>query len=169
VTVRCFVGLGGNVGDRASYLRGAVAGLAAAPGISVSRVSSIYESEPWGQLDQPSFLNAVVEIATLLEPIQLLITHQAIESSLGRKKRYRWGPREIDLDLLLYGDRHISRRGFDVPHPSMYQRTFVLVPLSELEPTLTTPAGDALEEQIRRLDPAGKLTVIQETALPIAR
>jgi 2-amino-4-hydroxy-6-hydroxymethyldihydropteridine diphosphokinase len=167
--IRCFIGLGSNLGDRASFLRGAVAGLVSTPGIAVLRTSSVYESVPWGYLDQSAYLNAAVEIVTVLEPIQLLITLQTIESRLGRKKRFRWGPREIDLDVLLYGDRLIRRRGFDVPHPSMFERVFVLAPLAELAPELTTPDGEPLLDALQRLDPNGEQTIIQAIPLTFDR
>ena len=167
--IRSFVGLGSNLGDRLGLLRDAAGLLAAIPGIKVIRSASIYESPPWGYLDQPAFLNTVVEIFSNLEPLQLLLTLQMIESRLGRQSRFRWGPREIDLDLLLYGDCSVARRGFCLPHPAMFDRVFVLKPLAELVPELTTPAGEPILRAIERLDPTHDQAILQATSLMIAR
>jgi 2-amino-4-hydroxy-6-hydroxymethyldihydropteridine diphosphokinase len=161
----CYIGLGSNLGDRASLLRQACESLTKVPQVTVLRGSSIFESEPWGYADQPAFLNAVVEIATALGPLELLLVLQSIEKRLGREKRFRWGPREIDLDLLLYADLRINRRGLTVPHPEMFERAFVLAPLAELAPWLTTRDGVQIEEALHRLDPQGKQAIVQAVSL----
>lgn len=140
---RVFVGLGSNVGDRLRNLERALAALAADPAFEIVGRSAIYETEPWGLLSQPRFLNAVVELRTTLSPRELLHKLKGMEAALGRSPRERWGPREIDLDLLLYGDRVIQDEddgaGLRVPHPRLHERAFVLVPLAELAPDLEHP------------------------------
>ncbi len=147
----CYVGVGSNLGDRSGQVTRAMDLLAVTPGIRWVRRSSLYESEPWGFRDQPSFINAVARVASDLGPLQLLVALRRIESALGRTATFRWGPREIDVDLLLYGDRQIRRRGLIVPHPSMHQRVFVLEPLRELWPDYRLPSGEAIDEAIARL------------------
>jgi 2-amino-4-hydroxy-6-hydroxymethyldihydropteridine diphosphokinase len=132
LAVTCYVGLGSNLGDRLENLRRAVELLDASDGVAVVRTSSVYETDPVGP-PQPDFLNAVAEISTDLGPHELLARCKAIEAELGRTPGERWGPREIDLDLLLYGDERIDTGELVVPHPRMNERAFVLVPLRELE------------------------------------
>jgi 2-amino-4-hydroxy-6-hydroxymethyldihydropteridine diphosphokinase len=130
-----YVGLGANLGDREAAIR------EAARRIDAVRLSKIRETEPWGVVDQPRFLNAVAELDTSLEPRALLERLLAIERELGRVRGGgRWGPRTIDLDLLLYGERRIDEPGLRVPHPRLHERLFVLEPLAELDPSLKIPA-----------------------------
>ena len=138
--MRAFIGLGSNVGDRLDHLRRAVAELAATDGIEIVATSSVYETDPVGP-PQPDFLNAVVEIETMLGPHDLLARLKEIERIVGRAPTERWGPREIDLDLLLYGDVEIDSETLKVPHPEMFQRAFVVVPLRELDPSLADDIG----------------------------
>jgi 2-amino-4-hydroxy-6-hydroxymethyldihydropteridine diphosphokinase len=133
-----YLSLGSNVGDREANLRAAIGGLPAAE-VHVTKVSSIYETEPVDYLDQPWFLNCVVEAETDLQPHALLQALRAIESQLGNKKEFAKGPRKIDLDILLYGSETIATRDLQVPHPRMLQRRFVLTPLSEIAPHLKHP------------------------------
>jgi 2-amino-4-hydroxy-6-hydroxymethyldihydropteridine diphosphokinase len=133
--VQAFIGLGSNLGDRHSNLRAAVDALRETGGVSVIATSSIYETDPVGP-PQPDFLNAVVEISTTLAPRELLGVLKDVEARIGRVPTERWGPREIDLDLLLYGEEALEEPGLVVPHPEMYARAFVLVPLTELHPEL---------------------------------
>ena len=112
----------------------------------VLRVSGVYETAPREVEDQPDFLNAVAEIETELAPRQLLNALLAIESRLGRERQVRYGPRTIDLDVLLYGDAEIHEPGLDIPHPKMFERAFVIVPLAELEPAWVSPSGGTLWE-----------------------
>jgi 2-amino-4-hydroxy-6-hydroxymethyldihydropteridine diphosphokinase len=135
-----FVALGSNVGDRLSYLRRAVAALRA---LGSLRVSSVYETEPVGP-PQERFLNAVAVVDTVLGPHDVLDELKRIEASLGRVPRERWGPREIDLDLLLYGDESVDDARLTVPHPELTNRAFVLVPLRELAPEARLPDGQIL-------------------------
>ncbi len=127
-----YLGLGSNVGDRAGYLRAALNALTQHP-VRVVRVSSLYETEPMGYLDQAKFLNAVAEVRTSLEPLALLRSLKAIETEIGRTPTFRNGPREIDIDLLAYEDVTLESDELTLPHPRMRQRAFVQVPLQELE------------------------------------
>lgn len=158
-----YVGLGSNLGDREGQVTRAMDLLAATPGVHGLSRSSLYESEPWGFLDQPPFVNAVARVMTDLGPLQLFVALRRIESKLGRTPTFRWGPREIDLDLLLYGDCQIRRQGLIVPHPSMHQRVFVLEPLRELRPDYRLPSGVAIDEAIARLADQQKVTRLAES------
>ena len=139
--MRAYIGLGGNLGDREATLRAAVELLAAEPGIAVAAVSSFVETEPWGYADQPWFLNAVCAVETELGPRELLGRLLAIEQRLGRSRGdgLRFGPRSIDLDLLVHGDLTVREPGLEVPHPRLAVRRFVLAPLAELDPNLVVP------------------------------
>jgi 2-amino-4-hydroxy-6-hydroxymethyldihydropteridine diphosphokinase len=137
-----YLSLGSNVGNREDHLRQAIAALPPS-GIQVKRVSSIYETEPVDYLDQPWFLNCVVEAETDLEPPALLEALRSIESQLGSQKEFAKGPRKIDLDILLYGNETIATPELEVPHPRMLRRRFVLTPLAELAPNLKHPAWEA--------------------------
>ena len=134
-----YLSLGSNVGDRAAHLRAAIAALPPA-GVRVKHLSSIYETEPVDFLDQPWFLNCVAEAGTELDPHALLEALHAIETQLGSKKKFRKGPRKIDLDILLYGSETIATADLQVPHPRMLQRRFVLTPLAEIAPHLKHPS-----------------------------
>jgi 2-amino-4-hydroxy-6-hydroxymethyldihydropteridine diphosphokinase len=149
---RAYVGLGSNLGDRQGHLRAAVDALTA-HGLAPSAVSSAYESDPVGP-PQPDYLNAVVEVRTDLSARDLLTTLKAIEGELGRAHRERWGPREIDLDLLLFGDEAVAEEGLTVPHPELTKRSFVLVPLLEIAPYLDLPSGEPVSAFCER-NPAG--------------
>jgi 2-amino-4-hydroxy-6-hydroxymethyldihydropteridine diphosphokinase len=135
---RIYLSLGSNLGDRAENLARAVDGLPGA-GINVLRQSSIYETEPVDFLDQPWFLNTVLEAETLLPPAQLLAALQGIERRLGSRKLVARGPRIIDLDILIYGGVVVRTAEMEIPHPRMAERRFVLVPLAELAPGLVHP------------------------------
>lgn len=137
--VRAFVALGANIGEPVRHLRAAVEDMAALPGTAVVARSSLYRSAPVGLLDQPDFINAVVEIVTALSAQELLESLLAIESALGRERSIPNGPRTIDLDLILYGDHTIQEKELIVPHPRMHERAFVLVPLTEIAPDVIIP------------------------------
>ena len=137
-----YLALGSNIGDREANLREAVRRLSES-GIHVSKRSSIYETEPVDYLDQPWFLNCVLEAETELKPHALLQSLRAIESQLGSQKEFAKGPRKLDLDILLYGSETVATPDLQIPHPRMLQRRFVLVPLAEIAPNLRHPAWPA--------------------------
>ncbi len=139
--VTAYLGLGSNLGKREANLAEAARRLEQDGQLSVSRASSLYETAPWGYTEQPFFLNCVLEVETTLEPVPLLARVQAVENEIGREPSFRYGPRLIDIDILLYGDLTLSRQNPDlqIPHPRMDQRAFVLVPLSELAAELVHP------------------------------
>ena len=137
---RAYVGIGSNVGDRERMLWGAVHMLAFNPEVDVVAVSSIRETDPVGMVDQPCFLNAGVALDTELDPHALLELLLSIERELGRTRDGpRFGPRTIDLDLLLYGEEIVDEPGLTVPHPRLHERRFALEPLAELDPDLAVP------------------------------
>jgi 2-amino-4-hydroxy-6-hydroxymethyldihydropteridine diphosphokinase len=141
-----YVGLGSNLGDREAQIR------RAAELIGARRLSAIIETEPWGYEAQPRFLNAAAELETSLEPRQLLDQLLDVERQLGRERiGPRWGPRTIDLDLLVYGDRAIDEPGLTVPHPELAARRFVLEPLAELAPALEIPGFGTVSALLARL------------------
>jgi len=147
------VGLGANLGDREAALLAAVDRLAATPGVEVVAVSSFRETDPVGYLDQPRFLNGAVALETDLPPRALLDALLAVERSLGRKREGpRFGPRTIDLDLLVYGDQTVDEDGLRVPHPRLGERAFALEPLLELDPGLVVPGVGPLETALRKLE-----------------
>jgi 2-amino-4-hydroxy-6-hydroxymethyldihydropteridine diphosphokinase len=137
---RAYVGVGSNLGDREATLRRALELLGAEPGIEVVAVSSIRETDPVDYLDQPRFLNAAVAVDTPLAPRPLLERLLAVERTLGRERTGpRFGPRTIDLDLLLYGDAVVDEPGLKVPHPRLHERRFALEPLADLDSALVVP------------------------------
>ena len=145
------MGFGSNQGDKADYLRQALHRLQADPGNRDFRCSGLWETPPWGTTGQDTYLNAVVGFWTEHGPLELLHRLQAIEQALGRERPYRWAPRTVDLDLLLYGQQTVQLPELTVPHPLMTERLFVLVPLAEIAPELVLPGGTRLEERIRVL------------------
>jgi 2-amino-4-hydroxy-6-hydroxymethyldihydropteridine diphosphokinase len=139
---RTWIGVGSNQGDRVGYIAAALAEMDALERNRVVRVSSLYETVPVGITDQPSFLNAVAEIETQDKPRGLLRKLLAIEQRLGRFRGVRWGPRTIDLDLLLFGDVSEASDDLTIPHPGLMERAFVLVPLAEIAPNATIPGEE---------------------------
>jgi 2-amino-4-hydroxy-6-hydroxymethyldihydropteridine diphosphokinase len=142
-TVRAFVALGSNLGDRLANLRRAVALLSGRKGVAVVVTSRVYETEPVGP-PQPSYLNAVVEVATSLGPRELLQTCLSVEEEMGRVRGEHWGPRVIDLDVLTFGEETIDQPDLTVPHPRMFERAFVLAPLLELLAGPSLPGGRSI-------------------------
>ncbi len=139
--VTTYLGLGGNLGDRLAALTQALRLLDATPGMRRIARSSVYETEPWGVADQPNFLNLVAGFETTLDPADLLAVCQSVEATVGRTASYRWGPRLIDVDILLYGEQVVNLDAPDlqIPHPRLRQRAFVLAPLAEIAPDATLP------------------------------
>jgi 2-amino-4-hydroxy-6-hydroxymethyldihydropteridine diphosphokinase len=156
VPVRAYLGLGSNLGDRSENLRRAVELLAARDGVTVVRTSNVYESDPVGP-PQPDFLNAVAEIDTTLSARGLLDACLGVEAELGRVRQERWGPRIIDIDLLVFGDEHIDEPDLTVPHPRMHERPFVLVPLAELAPDLELRDGRTVADAAQRTEGTTRL------------
>jgi 2-amino-4-hydroxy-6-hydroxymethyldihydropteridine diphosphokinase len=150
---RAFIGLGSNVGDRLQFLRHAVKHLDDTFGVEVTDVSSVYETEPIGPADQAWFLNAVAAVDTTLSPVTFLHHTQAIERALGRESTYHWGPRTVDLDILLYGDIQVRTATLVIPHAELCNRAFVMIPLLELHPDIVLPDGTVVSACLRRLTP----------------
>ncbi len=147
---RVFLSLGSNVGDRCGYLREALARIGALAGTRVVRVSQGYETEPWGVLDQPVFMNVAAEIETALEPLELLNAVKTIERALGRQAGSKWGPREIDIDVVLWEgvevgacESQVNGPELQVPHPEFRRRAFVLLPLAEIAGEVVDPVTGA--------------------------
>lgn len=148
-----WVALGGNLGDPRATLRRALRWLGALPGCRLERVSALHRTAPVGP-PQPDYLNAVARLRTRLGPLELLAALQALEGAAGRRREVRWGPRTLDLDLLLYGDGgRISLRGpaLELPHPRLHERAFVLAPLAEVDPALVLASGLTVAEQLASL------------------
>ena len=149
---RAYVGLGANLGDRETTLRRAVELLAEEPGIEVAAVSTLRETDPAGLVDQPLFLNGAAAVETSLSPRELLDVLLRIEQALGRvRSGVRWGPRTVDLDVLVYDDQVVDEPGLRVPHPRLHERRFTLEPLAELAPALEIPGRGQVSELLARL------------------
>ena len=150
--MNAYVGLGSNLGERESMIRLALDDLTRVPATQLVRASSLYDTEPVGDVEQPNFLNAVAQLETELTARQLLWNLLLIERRLGRVRTRRWGPRTIDLDLLLFGQQVVDEPDLRVPHPELLRRSFVLVPLVELDPLLVHPVtGETLVAHLSRL------------------
>lgn len=150
--MRVFVALGSNMGEREENIRKALELISQLPDTDLVRASSLYDTEPVGELEQPNFLNAVAELDTELSPRQLLWNLLLIEKRLGRVRTQKWGPRTLDLDLLLYGDEVVDEDDLRVPHPELTRRSFVLTPLVELEPALVHPTtGESMQSHLSQL------------------
>ncbi len=147
-TYRVFLGLGSNLGDRQRFLQRAVMEMKLLQGVTLVWTSGVYESDPYGRTDQPRFLNACVEIETTLEPGVLLHQLKDVEQRVGRTPSERWGPREIDIDILVYDGVVFSDDRVTVPHPDLEHRRFALVPLRELAADLVHPVSGLTVEEI---------------------
>jgi 2-amino-4-hydroxy-6-hydroxymethyldihydropteridine diphosphokinase len=147
-----FVGIGSNLGDRETHLRTALEALAAEDGIDVVAVSRLRETEPVGPVEQEPFLNGAVQVATELPPRELLARLLNVEERLGRVRRERFGPRTIDLDLLVYGDEIVDEPGLTLPHPRLHERRFAVEPLAELAPALIVPGRGPVSALLAELE-----------------
>ncbi|WP_255475932.1 2-amino-4-hydroxy-6-hydroxymethyldihydropteridine diphosphokinase [Antarcticirhabdus aurantiaca] len=152
--VRAYLGLGGNIGDPVANMAAALRAIDARPDIDVAAVSRLFRTPPWGNTDQPWFVNACAAVDTTLSARALLDLCLDTERSLKRERTLRWGPRTIDLDVLDYGSRTVAEEGLDLPHPRMTQRAFVMVPLAEIAPDLVLEGHRAAEIAVA-LDAAG--------------
>jgi 2-amino-4-hydroxy-6-hydroxymethyldihydropteridine diphosphokinase len=151
-----FIALGGNVGDVRATFDAAIATLCDGAAVTLAARSSDYRTPPWGVTEQPPFINAVIAVSTVLSPHALLTRAQDCEHALGRDREHerRWGPRPVDLDLLAYDDIALSDATLTLPHPHLFERAFVLVPLFEIAPDRVI-AGIRVREALSRLDTAG--------------
>lgn len=137
--IKAYLGLGSNVGDRVAQLDEAIRILNASHGVTVTKVSPIYETEPVGYVDQPQFLNLCLEVQTLLTAQELLQVCMETEQQLHRVRDIRWGPRTLDVDILLYGNQIIDEKDLVVPHARMFERAFVLIPLNDIASDVVEP------------------------------
>ena len=153
MTTTCFIGLGANLGDPVAAVRAAIGALARLPGTRLGAVSGLYRTPAWGVTEQDDFINAVAMLETALEPHALLDALLAVERDAGRDRTAatRWGPRTLDLDLLLYGDRTVDEPGLRVPHPHLHERAFALVPLVEIAPDAVIPGVGTAREALARM------------------
>ncbi len=150
--MKAYIGLGSNLGNREENIRKAVELLEKSPGIRVVKLSPFYETEPVGDIPQGKFINAAAEIYTTLFPPGLLAVCRNIEDALGRVRTVKWGPRTIDLDILLYGEEVIRTSELTIPHPLMHEREFVLRPLSDIAPDAYHPVlGKTAQELLKEL------------------
>jgi dihydroneopterin aldolase/2-amino-4-hydroxy-6-hydroxymethyldihydropteridine diphosphokinase len=157
-TYTAYLGLGSNLGEREKFLTRAVRELQRIEGCKVIWASSLYETEPYGKLDQPSFLNGVLQVETTLEPPLLFAEAKRIEAAIGRSASEHWGPREIDIDILLYDGVVFEDEHLKVPHPDLERRKFVLVPLREIASDLVHPvSGLTVEEMAARCREGGQV------------
>lgn len=136
--INVYLGLGANIGDRLEALKKTQSFIDKYIG-KIAKRSSVYETQPWGQPEQPPFLNMVVMANTTQDPRGLLLSIAKIEKEMGRERTEKWGPRVIDVDILFYGRRIIRDKGLEIPHPELHKRAFVLVPLMEIDPELEHP------------------------------
>lgn len=145
---RAYLSLGSSLGDRAEVLSLAVEALTATPGITVLQVAGVLETDPVGYLEQGKFLNTAVAIDTILSPYELLSAVQHIEDAAGRVRHIRFGPRTLDIDILLYGSAVVNETGLTIPHPRMHEREFVLVPLTEIAPDAVVPPDNLTVQEL---------------------
>jgi 2-amino-4-hydroxy-6-hydroxymethyldihydropteridine diphosphokinase len=159
---KVYIGLGSNLGYKVENLARARLLIEAIKDVQIIRASSLYQTAPWGKTDQEDFINQVIEIETELLPLDLLHKLQDIEIKLGRQRDVRWGPRSIDLDVLLYGRETIDLEELKVPHPYLLQRLFVLIPLQEIAPELEFPNGSKIMEVLNRLTDSADVSDIRK-------
>jgi len=165
--VICFLGIGSNIGDAAANCGAAVKRISDVDGVRVLRRSSLYKTQPVGFEEQDWFVNGVVEIRTMLGPRALMNAMQTVEGEMGRKRCEKWGPRIIDIDILLYGQAVIEEEGLVIPHPELHKRRFVLVPLNEIAPCAIHPAfGISVGGLVDRLKDKNKVEWLSGTDRP---
>lgn len=153
---RVYLGLGSNLGDRQAILDGAVKALDSCPGLSVLAVARYIETEPVGYLNQPKFLNSALAAETSLAPHELLYVIQDLERSFGRLRLFQWGPRTLDIDILLYDDLVLNTVELTIPHPRLAEREFVLLPLAEIAPNVVVPnTAKTVKELLYNLQKSG--------------
>lgn len=151
---RVILALGSNLGDRCANLRKAREEISAQ--VSIDKTSSIYETPPWGYIEQPVFLNQVLSGFTSLNPTELLDFLKAIEKKMGRVKNFKNGPRLVDIDILVFGEQIVNTETLVIPHPRMLERGFVMLPLSEIEPELIIPGtNESVVDLLKNVDQEG--------------
>ena len=150
--IKVYIGLGSNLNDPQSQLKKAIISLEMVPSTSVVRTSSFYKSKPVGPQDQPDYINAVVELDTELSAHVLMDFLQGIENEQGRVREQKWGPRTLDLDILLYGDEIIKGDHLEVPHIEMHKRGFVLLPLDEISPDCVIPGVGSVQTLLQQVN-----------------
>ncbi len=160
VWVPAYIGVGSNLGDSLARVRAAFAALAQLPGCRLEATSRLYRTRPFGPVQQGDFINAVAGVLTQLSALQLLAGIRGIETAAGRVRSERWGPRTLDLDLLVFGDQRIDTPELTVPHPGIAERGFVLAPLVDIAPTLQVPGVGRAEQLLQRLPETGIAEVI---------
>jgi len=164
--VVAYVGIGSNLDDPEHQARSAIEALGALPGSRVTRTSRLYRALPWGMTEQPAFVNAAVALLTRLSARALLDSLLAIERARGRRREGpRWGPRVLDLDILLYGESSVDEDGLHIPHPHIAERAFVLMPLADLDPNLVVPGRGPVRELLSHVDTADCAPITESGAL----
>ena len=158
-----YLALGSNVGDSHAHVAGAIKLLAGGV-VEDIKCAPLYTSKAVGYTDQPDFLNTVITGRTMLAPMELLRAIKQIEQRVGRIQRFRWGPREIDIDIIFYGDTLLDTSELTIPHPRFSERSFVLQPLADLDRTLTDPrSGQTISELLSRLSPGSLAALTSDT------
>ncbi|HMS64156.1 MAG TPA: 2-amino-4-hydroxy-6-hydroxymethyldihydropteridine diphosphokinase [Ignavibacteria bacterium] len=146
--VKAYLGIGSNIGERISYIENAISEINKISGIKITKISSVYETEPWGEIKQDDFLNCVIEIEADIEPEGLLKKLKSIEKKLGRNKTAKWSEREIDIDLLFYGNEILLNEFLKIPHLQIEKRKFVLIPMAEIASDFIHPV---LKKSVKEL------------------
>lgn len=147
-----YIGIGSNIGDRITNCKNAI-NLLKEHGIKIKKESSMYETEPWGVKEQPKFINMAIKAETALKPIELLKLLKNIEKKMGRKETFHWGPRIIDLDILLYENMVFNNEELNIPHKNLHERDFILKPLSEIAGDIRHPVLKLhIKELLNRID-----------------
>lgn len=158
---KIYLGIGSNVGDRQNFIKNALSALSEQ--VQIEDISSIYRTEPWGNQDQPEFLNVCAGGSTTLPPKELLAFIKSVESVLGRTHSEKWGPREIDIDILFYNDEVVKFPGLNIPHPYLAERAFVLIPLAEIAADFVHPVlQSSISELASKVDSQGIERVANE-------
>jgi 2-amino-4-hydroxy-6-hydroxymethyldihydropteridine diphosphokinase len=155
------IGLGSNLGDKIANIQTAIEALDVSFGCRVERVSSMWESKPVGITDQPDFVNAVVRLSTTLTPNDLLEVCLNTEKQMGRVREVRWGPRNIDIDILLYDNLSIAAEKLTLPHPRMLERAFVMLPLAEIDPEISLSGGVTVRQAVKQLPYEGAVRITE--------
>ncbi|WP_079524785.1 2-amino-4-hydroxy-6-hydroxymethyldihydropteridine diphosphokinase [Halobacillus hunanensis] len=158
---KAYIALGSNISPRKQYLTEAIDMLGEHEKITLAKQSKVYQTAPVGYTDQNDFLNMVIEVETVLQPLQLLDYCQMIEQNLGRRRIIKWGPRTIDLDILLYNDENMKAKRLTIPHPHMHERAFVLVPLTEVNPEANLPTLRKTAKEVLQQLPDEDVKTIQ--------